>query len=118
MPHGIGRGSDDDFPPPFERKSVLALDLDVGSFALQAYHDSVTDGYCGIEVEGHPAIVSYQAYFTLDAPARVELVCGGGRLFTTTNREGFYWRSLDVTNARIEARRVTLHDTLLPDLYE
>jgi hypothetical protein len=118
-------------PPSFQRLNVVALDLDAGSFALRADHDGVTDGsWCTVEVEGHPGIVihtdrandnsgmTYRAYLTLDAPAQVALLCSGGDVFYNTNHTPTAGRRLNVSDARIEALRVSLHDTQLPDFFE
>ena len=129
--HGV------DYPPPFPRRSVLAPDLGAGSFVLHAAHNGVASGGdCTIQIEGHPespihtdqandpsnvggAIdVSYQVYFSLDAPARVELLCGGGHAYFDSSHVPSNARRLEVYDARLEARRVSLHDASLPDFYE
>ena len=123
-----------DFPPPFHRESVLELQLGAGNYVLHAKHDGVPDGSCYPEVDGLPQLqlhsdrtndyassgvgngASFDAYFTLDAPASAKLLCGGGQMFHDPgNHSPGYGRRLVVSDARLEVLKVgSLHDNLLP----
>ena len=126
------------YPPAFQHLKVAELLLGVGNFILKAQHDGIDDrSWCEVRVEGHPELlvhtnhragsipsgpldVSYDAYFTLEAPASVQLLCsGGGTFYAGGSHDPPYGRQLTVNDARLEAIPVgSLHDQLLPDFYD
>jgi hypothetical protein len=125
-----------EYPPAFQAEKVLELNLDAGSYLLHARHNGISSGTCLARVAGHPEIILYQdaandpsnggladgsfdAYFTLDASASVELVCSGGATFYAGDHIPGNGRRLTVYDARIEALKVgSLHDNLLPDFVD
>ena len=127
------------YPPAFQHLKVAELQLGAGDFILKAQHDGIVDerSWCEIRVENHPGLlvhtnhragvtpsgpldVSYEAYFTLEAPASVQLLCSGGRTFYAGSQHNPpYGRELTVNDARLEAIPVgSLHEQLLPDFYD
>jgi hypothetical protein len=63
--------------------------------------------------------VSYDAYFGVGEPAKVQLLCGGGQIFLTTSHSPGHGRTLGVSDARLEVLRVgSLHDAFLPDFFD
>ena len=127
------------YPPAFQHLKVAELQLGAGDFILKAQHDGIVDerSWCEIRVENHPGLlvhtnhragvtpsgpldVSYEAYFTLEAPASVQLLCsGGGTFYAGSQHNPPYGRELTVNDARLEAIPVgSLHEQLLPDFYD
>jgi hypothetical protein len=79
---------------------------------------------CSPRVEGRPDVeflhdVSpHSAYFTLDRPATVQLVCGGGEAFVA-GPVNVFGRRLNLRDIRLEALRVgAVHDELIPDFLD
>jgi len=125
----------DGYPPPFDDQIVAELHVGPGAYLLKVKHGSYA-GACGPRVDGHPDVVFhttpiwgdpsrglidtvYDANFTLDGPASVQLVCSGGAPYYYAGHSPPNGRKLEVSDIRLEALRVgTLHDELLPDFFD